>query len=235
MANFRGKLNIDLGLSRFSGYRPVAGMRADTAARPVETPRSRMFEALGNLSPTLTKLAAFEVGLQKEQIRSEEEKAFAQATAEQRRRFAEGESLEEEKGNPIFAGSNPWRRVIRQEIAGKHAAEVTLLAEIDKRSDQLSDQDRDIDDIVTEMGALASDLRPDSLYGGRAYDRAASQVIQQSQAKFLAARARKQEAATAESIKDEVQNILFQSFTSGEPVNHLALHGVLERYKSITG
>ena len=234
MANFRGKIQTDLGLSKFSQYRPVGRVRADTSAKPVLDASARTFEALGNLSPTLMKLAAYQVGLQKEEIRSEEQKRFASASLEERRRFAEGEALEEEKQNPTFAGSNPWRRVIRQEIAGKHAAEVNLLSEIERRRDSLTDHDRSIEDIKSEMQSLQAEYRPDSLYGGRAYDASAAAVVQQNEGRFLAIRSRKQEAATAEAITTGIQDQIVLG-AEGGVVDLGAIRDFLDRYHSLTG
>jgi len=234
MANFRGKIQTDLGLSKFSQYRPVGRVRADTSAKPVLDASARTFEALGNLSPTLMKLAAYQVGLQKEEIRSEEQKRFASASLEERRKFAEGEALEEEKQNPAFAGSNPWRRVIRQEIAGKHAAEVNLLSELERRRDSLTDHDRSIEDIKSEMQSLQAQYRPDSLYGGRAYDASAAAVVQQNEGRFLAIRGRKQEAATAEAITTGIQDQLVLG-AEGEGVDFGAIRDLLDRYHSLTG
>ena len=234
MANFRGKIQTDLGLSKFSQYRPVGRVRADTSAKPVLDASARTFEALGNLSPTLMKLAAYQVGLQKEEIRSEEQKRFSSASLEERRRFAEGEALEEERQNPTFAGSNPWRRVIRQEIAGQHAAEVNLLSELERRRDSLTDHDRSIEDIKSEMQSLQAQYRPDSLYGGRAYDASAAAVVQQNEGRFLAIRGRKQEAATIEAITTGIQDQFVLAVESGA-VDAGAIRGLLDRNHSLNG
>ena len=223
MANERAKINTDLGLNQFTGFKPVASMAASTWQKPLDSSEAGMWEALGKLSPIMGKVLAHENEIVKDELRTKEEKLWAKKSAEDKKRLAQMDAKEWEAMDSDFAGDNSWRHVFRNELAGKFRATVSLTEALDARRSELTDSDRTLGEIQSEIDAITSEHRPDDLYGRNMYDAHASQVVQQKTAQYKSIRAKREIKKTEEAFETDASTMMLQTLKDGSSLDPIVL------------
>ena len=238
MVNLRPKVQGSIGgfgVSRFVGFTPVAGARADLWQKPLENNLTKLADSLGALSPTLTKLLQTQQGMILEEERTDVQKTFARQDAATKRRLSELDAREWEAVDSDFAGDNPWRKVFIQEIQGKRRAEVDLYDSLSQKVGELSDPKRDFDEVTSEVETLASSLRPEGTFAGRAYDASAAQVLQQFNAQNKSRRASRQQSDTAEAYTIDLKSAIGHALRQNGDLNSEVFSGSNQRWYNVTG
>jgi len=238
VVNLRPKVQGSIGgfgVSRFVGFTPVAGARADLWQKPLENNLTKLADSLGALSPTLTKLLQTQQGIMNEEGRTEVQRAFASKDAATKRRLSEMDSREWESVDPAFAGDSAWRKVFIEETQGKYRAEVDLYDALSKKVGELSDPKMSREEVVSRTMALSSSLRPEGTFAGRAFDSAAATILQNFNEQSKALRSNRMISATAEAYEIRVESSYAHALENGVGVDPLVFGEHDDKYFNLTG
>ena len=195
------------------------------APKQFQAPRSELVEigqALAGLSPTLQKFA--------EKDRAEDAAAMNLAASkmsiDELRAASKRDFIGLQKKGVIPEGASPWAKVALLEAAGKRLVTQTVLPELYKNLDRLSDPNNN--ESPEQFARSIMDAQGiDSLYAANAAEEALQPIINQFTNRVGEAKAKRTATQNRDDLSDSIYEIS-QTFQLGKPSEQAAVIGKLQ-------
>lgn len=195
------------------------------APKQFQAPRSELIEigqALAGLSPTLQKF--------EEKERAEDaaamEIAVNKMSVEELRAASKRDFIGLQKKGVIPEGASPWAKVALLESAGRRLATQTVLPELYKNLDRLSDPNST--ETPEEFArAIANEQGIDSLYASAAFEDALQPIVNQFTNRVGEAKAKRIAVQNRENLQDDLYEIS-KTFKIGSPDDEAAIIAKLQ-------
>ena len=195
------------------------------APKQFQAPRSELIEigqALAGLSPTLKKFEEKE----KAEDAAAMEIAVSKMSVEELRAASKRDFIGLQKKGVIPEGASPWAKVALLESAGRRLATQTVLPELYKNLDRLSDPNST--ETPEEFArAIANEQGIDSLYASAAFEDALQPIVNQFTNRVGEAKAKRIAVQNRENLQDDLYEIS-KTFKIGSPDDEAAIIAKLQ-------